>query len=285
MNATASLGAVRTVQLKQGPIRVYERGDGPVILFVHGLFTNAAAWRKVVPLLAHRYRCITADWPFGSHFLPMHDDADLSPTGIADIIADTLEALAVHDITLVGNDGGTMLCQLIVTRRPDRIRRLVLTPGDAYENFPPAMFSYLCWLARVPGAIALLGQALQVRLLRRLPIAYGWLAHSQPSDDVTDHYAAPLRDRLVRRDAIKFLRSVSNHYTLEAARRFTSFERPVLVAWATDDKFFPLPHGERLGRDFPNARLVTIERSRTYVADDQPQQLAGLIDEFISNDA
>jgi pimeloyl-ACP methyl ester carboxylesterase len=57
-------------------------------------------------------------------------------------------------MTLVGNDGGGMLCQLVAVNDSERIGRLVVTPCDAYENFPPRMFDYLCWAARIPGAIA-----------------------------------------------------------------------------------------------------------------------------------
>ncbi len=280
MTPTLALGAQRVVELAQGPVRMYERGEGSPIVFVHGLFANAAAWRKVVPLLAERHRCITADWPFGSHHVAMRPDADLTPSGIAGTVADLIAALDLRDVTLVGNDGGGMLYQLVVAHRPQRIERLVLTPCDAYENFPPPMFNYLCWLARVPGATALLAQTLRVRLVRRLPNAYGWLSHTTIEDEVLDHYLAPLRDAAVRRDAIKFLRSVSDRHTLEAARRFPSFRKPVLVAWASDDRFFPFAHAERLAADFPNAQLVTIRRSRTYVAEDQPQRLAELVAEF-----
>ena len=46
-------------------------------------------------------------------------------------------------MTLVGNDTGGALCQLVVTRHPERIGRLVLTNCDAYDEFPPSMFKLL----------------------------------------------------------------------------------------------------------------------------------------------
>ena len=51
----------------QGTIRYRERGEGEPIVFVHGLLVNGDLWRKVVPRLADRYRCIAPDWPLGSH--------------------------------------------------------------------------------------------------------------------------------------------------------------------------------------------------------------------------
>jgi pimeloyl-ACP methyl ester carboxylesterase len=75
VNLTEPLGQARTIEVAAGPLRVYERGQGEPILFVHGLFANAVAWRKVVPALAESFQCITADWPFGSHSLPMEPEA------------------------------------------------------------------------------------------------------------------------------------------------------------------------------------------------------------------
>ena len=57
------LGTPHEVDLPAGPLRYYETGDGPPIVFVHGYLVNANLWRKLVPLLADRFRCITVDWP------------------------------------------------------------------------------------------------------------------------------------------------------------------------------------------------------------------------------
>lgn len=281
MRITEPLGTEQIVELQQGRIRTYVRGRGPVLVFVHGLFSNAAAWRHVVPLLADRYTCITADWPFGSHHIPMAPGADLTPRGIAETVADVLDALDLEEVTLIGNDGGTMLSQLVVAHRPDRLGAVVLTSGDAYENFAPTMFQYLCWLARVPGGIAVAGQALRVRSLRRLPMAYGWLAHTRLPHELLDHYLAPLRDRELRRDATAFLRSVDNAVTLEAATTFGDFDKPVLVVWSADDRFFPVEHAARLVADFPLASSAVVSSTRTYIADDQPRALAELIADFV----
>lgn len=80
-------------------------GDGPVLVFGHGLLMDGRQWRKVIPLLGG-YRCITPTLPFGAHTVPMHPDADLTQTGVANILADFLDALDLSDVTLVLNDWG-----------------------------------------------------------------------------------------------------------------------------------------------------------------------------------
>jgi hypothetical protein len=59
---------------------------------------NANLWRKVVPRLAPDFHCITLDLPLGSHELPMKPMADLSPPGVANLIADAIEALELQEV-------------------------------------------------------------------------------------------------------------------------------------------------------------------------------------------
>jgi pimeloyl-ACP methyl ester carboxylesterase len=282
MSVSEQLGERREVQLSQGTIRYRERGTGEPIVFVHGLLVNGDLWRKVVPELAKDFRCITPDWPLGSHELPMNSDADLSPTGIAKLIDDFLAALELDSVTLVGNDSGGALSQIVATEHPERIARVVLTPCDAYEVFPPGMFKYLSLVARIPGAMFGLAQSMRIRANRRLPIAFGWLTMRPLEREISDSYVNPvISNRGVRRDTAKFVKGLSPEYTLAAARKFSSFHRPVLLAWAKNDRFFKLESAQRLARDFPNARLEVIDDARTFLPEDQPEKLADLIAAFV----
>ena len=78
-----ALGEARELELAAGRVRAHVTGDGPPIVFLHGVLVNANLWRKVVPTLAARRRCVTLDLPLGSHLEPM-PRADLSPPGLAD---------------------------------------------------------------------------------------------------------------------------------------------------------------------------------------------------------
>ena len=66
-------------------------------------------------------------------------------------------------------------------------------------------------------------------------------------------------DARIRKELAAALRGVDKRYTLEAAERFRDFEKPVLIAWAPEDRFFKFRSAERLAGDFPNARLERIE--------------------------
>jgi pimeloyl-ACP methyl ester carboxylesterase len=275
--------APERVDLDAGTIHYRDSGSGPTIVFAHGLLVNGSLWRKVTPLLDGEFRCVVPDLPLGSHRDPMRAGADLTPPGVAKVLADFMAALDLEDVTLVGNDTGGAISQLVASNHPERLGRLVLTPCDAYENFLPPFFRPLQYAAKVPGLLTTLVQPMRIRALQRGPMGFGMLISPENIDpDVLDSWIRPyLGDGGVRRDAIRFLRSITNRYTIEAAEKLRSFDRPTLIAWAPEDRFFKLRFAERLAEEIPNARLVRIEDSRTFVSEDQPERLAEEITSFV----
>jgi pimeloyl-ACP methyl ester carboxylesterase len=276
-----ALGPARTVELSEGRIRAHVIGEGPPIVFVHGVLVNANLWRKVVPQLDGHTR-VTLDMPLGSHVEPMPARADLSPPRLALIIAEAVEALDLDEVTIVGNDTGGALTQLVAVRRPERIARIVLTSCDAFDNFPPRFFRIVLAPAQIPGAARVVFGGMRLRALRRLPIAYGWLSNQPIDRDAEDSYVLPPLTRgPVARDLRKVLSGLDPKYTLDAAARLTAFHRPAGIAWSTDDRFFPPAHAERLAKILPEARLEWIEGARTFSPEDRPERLAEAIGAFV----
>ena len=128
------------VELSQGRIRYRDIGEGEPIVFVHGYLVDSQLWSDTAEQLATSHRYLLPDWPLGAHRTAMNENADLSPPGIANLIADFMEALDLSGVTIVGNDSGGAMSQVLVTRRPERVGRLVLTNCDTYDNFPPSIF-------------------------------------------------------------------------------------------------------------------------------------------------
>ena len=274
------------VEVTAGTIRYRESGEGPPIVFLYGLLVDGRLWRKVTPLLQDSHRCIVPDLPLGSHRVPMSPGADLSPPGMAQLVARFLEALELEDVTLVANDTGGAIAQITTANHPERIGRLVLTNCDAFENFLPPAFRPLQWAARVPGALSGMMQGMRLAPMRRLPIAFGWLIKRDFAGAPTREWVEPfLSDPGVRHDTVKLLKGIDPKYTLDAAEKLRAFERPALLAWAVEDRFFKLSYGERLADTIPDAKLERIEDSYTFVPEDQPERLAELIRTFARDQA
>jgi pimeloyl-ACP methyl ester carboxylesterase len=272
----------REVRLPSGTIRYREIGSGSPIVFVHGLLVNGRLWDGVADALAPECRCIVPDWPMGSHEVAMEASADLSPPGLASIVADFLAALELEDVTVVGNDTGGAVCQILVTTRPERIGRLVLTNCDTYEHFPPFPFSLMPRIAKLPGGMRLLSAPSRIGAVRRA--SYAPLVAHPLDRDLVDAWVEPgLQDEGVRRDVRKATIGLDKRYTLAAAERFGQLEVPVLLAWAPEDRFFKRAHAERLAGDIPGARIEWIEDAGTFVPLDQPAAVARAIRNFVAS--
>lgn len=279
----STLSEMKSLELSAGTIHYRDTGRGRPIVFVHGLLVDGALWEPVAARLSDRFRCIVPDWPLGSHTTPMKADADLSPTAIAGLVGELLQALALDDVILVANDSGGAITQVLMTTNPARIGGVVLTTCDAFEIFPPKLFAFLHVAARAPSLLGLSAKLLRTFApLRRLPTTYGRLTKRPIDDALVERWIAPARDPNVVRDVAKFLRGMSPTVTLDAAKHFADVEVPVLVAWAKEDPSFPMDLAERLVSALPHARLETIDDAWVFASLDQPARVAELVADFAS---
>jgi pimeloyl-ACP methyl ester carboxylesterase len=267
--------------LQQGTIRYRDEGSGPVVVFVHGALVDGRLWDPVVDRLRDRFRCVVPDLPLGSHQTALRAHADLSPHGLAALLSQFMDELDLQDVTLVGNDTGGALCQLLVVDDPDRVGRLVLTDCDAFDNFPPKVFKPLVAAAKLPGGLRAALAPMRAKAARRLPIAYGWLAKRPIPDEVMDGWVSrALADPGVMADLRKVINGFDPGTLLDNTPKLTSFAKPVLVAWSRDDKVFPVAHAHRLAAVFPDARVEELTDAYTFVSWDQPERVAELIGTF-----
>lgn len=105
---------------------VYEQGQGPAVIFLHGFPELAFSWRHQLPALAEAgYRAIAPD--LRGYGLTGGPD-DVEAYGIHDLIADVdgmMDALGLKTATLVGHDWGALLMWHFAMLRPHRIDGLV----------------------------------------------------------------------------------------------------------------------------------------------------------------
>jgi pimeloyl-ACP methyl ester carboxylesterase len=276
------LGEARVLDLPGGRLAYHDVGNGPTLVFVHGLLVNANLWRKLVERLAPDFRCVVLDLPLGSHNLPLATGTAGGPPEVAALIADAIEALDLDDVTLIGNDSGGALSQIVITTRPERIGRLVLTSCDYRDNFPPKLFSYFKPAAAVPGLMWMLLQPMRFRPPRRLPIAFGWLTKRPIDRAAEDSYILPvLHDAAVRADTRAFIKGADVAQTNAAADRLPQFDKPALIAWAADDRVFPVADAHRLAADLPQSRVELVQDAYTFAMEDNPDRLAELIAGFV----
>jgi pimeloyl-ACP methyl ester carboxylesterase len=277
---------MKQIELSAGTIEYQDTGgDGPVLLLLHGLMMDASLWDGPIADLAADHRCIAATLPLGAHRHAMHAGADLSLPGIARLVAELVARLGLRDVTLVGNDTGGALVQLLMCDGTAGVGRVVLVSCDAFDNFPPGLTGKALMLAgKLPPAMfGLFMQQMRFQAMRRLPVAFGWL--TLRGDTVTARWMKPvLTQHEIRRDAVRMLRAAAADPDLlvEAAERLPGFNHPALVVWAAGDRVMPPEHGRRLAELLPQGQLVQVEDSYTLIPLDQPAMLAQIIRDFTS---
>jgi pimeloyl-ACP methyl ester carboxylesterase len=257
-----------------------EDSPHPPVLFVHGILVDHRLWLKAAEELARNgFRCILPNWPLGSHTTPVNEGADLSPRGVATMIRDLIVALDLSDVTLVGNDTGGGLCQLVIDAYPDHIGRLVLTNCDAFDKFPPFPFTMVFALLRGPATIKTLFATMRLRPLRHSPLGFGLLMDADPQ--LTDSWLDPCRkDSRICRNLATLLRHVAVTDLTDVSTRLGNFTKPVTIVWGMRDRSFTPSLGRRLAAQFPNATFVEVPKARTFVALDDPDAVIGAIEKI-----
>ena len=270
-------------ELSAGTIEYQDTGAGPPLVFLHGLLMDASLWDDVITSLSPAFRCLAPTLPLGAHRIPMRPDADLSLPAIARLVTEFLDRLDLHDVTLIGNDTGGALVQLLMAAPAPRVSRVVLASCDAFDNFPPGLTGRALFLAgRLPPALfGLFMQQMRLRPVRRLPVAFGWL--TKRGDAATARWLRPvLTQPEIRRDTVKVLRAAAADTGLltRAAAALTDFRHPALIVWASQDRVMPPEHGRRLAGLLPASDLVQVDDSYTLIPLDQPARLAQAIRDF-----
>jgi pimeloyl-ACP methyl ester carboxylesterase len=224
------------LEVEGGAVRVWSRGAGPTLVFVHGVGNDAGTWVAVAPALAEHYRVVVIDLPGHAGLAPQS-----GPLPMATVIAGAEAALAATSgkVTVVGNSLGGWLAFLLAERHPERVERIVAIGGGplAGEAGGPSLVpknreEAAALMARVRDASA--------------PPLPGYML-----DDLIERAGSGPIGRLSA-DVPGLVAALWNEDRLQ------TLATPVDLLWGASDRIVPLTYAERLESLLPVARLQVI---------------------------
>jgi pimeloyl-ACP methyl ester carboxylesterase len=267
------------VMTRVGEVAYVERGEGPVALFVHGVFLNSYVWRHVIDRLCDQRRCIAVDL-LGHGDTPVGPEQDVSFRGEAELLQAFCEALGLDQVDLVANDSACAIAQIFAVRHPERIRTLTLTNGDIHDNYPPEDFQPTRALA-ASGAFSAQRQAFHDNPeLLRAGFGAAYEAIDQVAPETLAAYVKPLFATAEATHGLErwLDRIGDNSQTTEIEPLLRQLTVPTLVVWGTGDAFFPVKWAHWLKDTVPGVRtVVELEGAKLFFPEERPDELAAAL--------
>ena len=276
----------KRMEVPGGVLKYIEAGTGTPVVFMQGIWVSSGLWDDTIKCLGDRARIFQVEWPLGGHSEPFDPSADLSPKALVEMVLEFIERLDLQNVVLCTNDTGGGLAQMVITTDHPAVKRIggvLLSNVDTYEYFPPPpMHEIRDLCGRYPPAASQF-----VLSIAGGPDGNQRYFSATCSKPVTPERQAELLENfntneLSRADYVKFYGQVfPETTTYPASWHFHEVKIPISVVWGLDDEGFPVSHGERLVREFPNARLVRVEHAHTFVPMDDPEALTKALVDLI----
>jgi pimeloyl-ACP methyl ester carboxylesterase len=264
-----------------------EAGSGEPLVLLHGCPFHAYEWRDVIPILAERYRVIAPDLlGLGDTPVSLADDYRLPRD--AEMVCDLLDALGLESAHFVGHDHGGATCLLLMGRSPERMRSVVLTNVEAYDDWPSADETPFLHLIVRTATTPILWELMHSPFFRRW--AFSIAAHRREAltDATLDAIVAPLiatpaRWQRLRRFFAGQLDPEHQAETVRAVEGMRQFTAPTLLLWGRRDGNFGEPVARKLLGDIPGAdRIEWMEESGHLPMLEEPVAYAAAVSDFAS---
>lgn len=276
--------ATRTVMLSGHEFAYLDSGDGPAVLFIHGLTNSSRSWARLVDTLNMDHRILAPDlYGHGASAKPM---GDYSLSAHAATLRDLLDRLGIDQVTLVGHSLGGGIALQFCYLFPERVSRLVLvSSGGLGRSVSPLLRA-----ATLPGAewvlplIASDWVRVRAEAVGRTLARMGW----RPSPDVTEAWRGftSLADADSRRAFLATTRSVIDPggQTVTAHDHLPLVARiPTLVVWGTRDRMIPAWHATTAHQAFPGSRVELFVGAGHFPHLDEPERFAEVLRDFLAS--
>ncbi|HLL51992.1 MAG TPA: alpha/beta hydrolase [Myxococcaceae bacterium] len=259
-------------------------GRGPTVLLLHGFPTSSYDYAELLPALSASRRVVMVDLPgFGLSSKPR--DYSYSLLAQTDVLVEALRQLEVREAHVVAHDMGTSIaCELLARRAesslPLTLRSLTLMNGSVYQDMAHLTPSQRLLRRPLLGPVfARLSSRTAFRLQFRKLFAH--------PDAVPDAELDRLWELLAYDDGKLRLPQVVGYMKerMQRAERWHTplrrLDLPALILWGRRDPVAVFAIAERLAREIPGSRLLTLDELGHYPQLEDPARIARELAAFV----
>ena len=289
------------IQIEGNQIHYIDEGNGPVLLFLHGMPLWSFQYRNIIKHLRDEFRCIALDYPgFGlSVAVPGFRNTLMGNTRL---VEEFIGKLNLEEITLVLHDISTPVGIGIAERNPHRIKALVLANGFAFplDDYPSiklfvdflgsrafellaVQFDFFTWYTV---------EFLSSPFTRFVAIHADPLVPPHPTTNIKQGqlsraarraYLKPFKERSRRHHQADFFRSVAaaHDQLVELEHQSNKLAHlPVLIVFGDADATYKVGWHERFARMFPKHQIDIIKGAHHFPQEYAPEHFAAAIDRW-----
>jgi pimeloyl-ACP methyl ester carboxylesterase len=274
--------AQHRIELDGREVNYCELGDGPVLLFVHGLGASWQSWLENMPEFARDHRVVAMDLPgFGYSAMP---EQDISIEYYGQWTIRLMDALGIESAAVVGNSMGGFVGAELAIKAPQRVQRLgVVSAAIFWQNRRRSQpLLRLARLTDAAAARALTRATDDIATRRRLRVwALATAGFRYP------HRIAPeLAHEMVRsaRRTDGFLPALEALADYPLDEELPKISCPTLIVWGEHDTLVPAKDAKRLQELIPGARREIFERTGHVAMLERPERFNRLLREFLDEE-
>jgi 3-oxoadipate enol-lactonase len=254
------------IEIDGNTLRYDSYGEGPPVVFVHGLGGSGNVWHGVMQAMQQHHHCVAMDLRGHGR---SQGRGQFSIEGWAKDVQRLVAALELPAVTLVGHSMGTLIAQHLAQTEPDLVDHLVLVGGISY-------FSPVTADAYRQRADAVEAEGMEA-------LVDGWLAGAVSPQS---HATAPgmvglLRDLFLRNEPQHYAKSCRALADSPRIRR-DEIGQPTLIVTGAHDRSTPLAMAEELKASIPVSRVRVLAGSGHWLPVEDPDGLAAAVLEFLT---
>jgi len=279
--------AKKFVSVGSWKVAYIDQGSGNPVVLLHGCPFQGYEYSQIIPILARHYRVVVPDLlGLGDTVVRLDDDYRL-PNQV-NMVVGLINRLGIESAFFVGHDHGAAICQLMMKDHPERLRAVLLTNAEAYDQWPSAAERLDVQLVVNPATTPLFRLLLSTRVAQRWIYRIAVQNRAVLTDEVLTGFtrpnmATPERWLRLRRFLNWQLDHNHNLETMRAVDGMRRFRRPTLLLWGRNDKNFGPGLAERLAHDIPGVvRIEWLENSAHLPMFEEPQAYADAVERFFS---